>query len=103
MRTRRAIAAVAIILLLGLAAAWMFGSIATRPHVAAVAPPKPPGRVIRLLAADGVQVEGSYWPGRHADGPAVLLLHGINSSRASLDRHALWLNGLGYAVLAIDF
>jgi pimeloyl-ACP methyl ester carboxylesterase len=30
-------------------------------------------------------------------------LHGINSSRASFNRHALWLNGLGYAVLAIDF
>jgi pimeloyl-ACP methyl ester carboxylesterase len=33
----------------------------------------------------------------------VLLLHGINSSRASFTRHALWLNRLGYAVLAIDF
>jgi len=31
------------------------------------------------------------------------MLHGINSSRASFNRHALWLNGLGYAVLAIDF
>src|SRR3954454_9672419 len=103
MKIRRAIAAVGIILLLGVAAAWMFGSITTRPHLAAVAPPKPPGRVIHLLASDGVQVEGSYWPGRHADGPAVLLLHGINSSRASFNRHALWLNGLGYTVLAIDF
>ena len=47
--------------------------------------------------------EGSYWPGWAADGPAVLLLHGVRSSRAGFARHASWLNGLGYAVLAIDF
>ena len=89
--------------LVGLAAAWLFGSMATQPHVAAVAAPQPPGRVIHLVAADGVRLEGRYWPGRRANGPAVLLLHGINSSRDSFTNHALWLNSLGYAVLAIDF
>jgi pimeloyl-ACP methyl ester carboxylesterase len=59
--------------------------------------------VVELKSSDGVRIEGSFWPGRRSDGPAVLLLHGINSSRASFTRHALWLNGLGYAVLAIDF
>lgn len=103
MRIRRVLVSIAIILFAGLAAAWIFGSIATRPHVAAVAPPKPPGRVVHLVAVDGVRLEGSYWPGHRANGPAVLLLHGINSSRASFTRHALWLNGLGYTVLAIDF
>ena len=48
-------------------------------------------------------IEGGYWPGVRPDAPAVLLLHGVNSSRASLTRHAVWLNGLGYAVLAIVF
>src|SRR5438477_3356349 len=103
MRISRALVSIAILAFIVLAAAWTFGSIATRPHVAPVAPPSPPGRVVHLVAADGVRLEGSYWPGHRADGPAVLLLHGINSSRASFTRHALWLNGLGYAVLAIDF
>ncbi|MGZ8359084.1 MAG: alpha/beta hydrolase [Allosphingosinicella sp.] len=65
-------------------------------------PPPPPGRVVRLAASDGVPLVGSYWPGARRDAPAVLLLHGVNSSRASLTRHAIWLNRLGYAVLAID-
>jgi len=103
MRIRRALVSIAILAFVILAGAWTFGSIATQPHVAAVAAPKAPGRVVHLAAADGVRLEGSYWPGRRANGPAVLLLHGINSSRASFTRHALWLNGLGYAVLAVDF
>src|SRR2546423_1402086 len=103
MKLRRALVSIAILILLVLCGAWVFGSIATQPHVAAVPSPTPPGRVVHLIAADGVRLEGSYGPGPPADGPAVLLLHGINSSRASFTRHALWLNGLGYAVLAIDF
>jgi pimeloyl-ACP methyl ester carboxylesterase len=100
---RRLLVSIAILLFAGLAAAWVFGSLATRPHVVAVPPPSPPGQVVHLVTSDGVRLEGSYWPGAHADGPAVLLLHGINSSRASFTKHALWLNSLGYAVLAIDF
>src|SRR4051794_26383815 len=103
MSIRRTLVSFVVVLVAGLGAAWVFGSVATQPHVGAVAAPKPPGRVVHLIAADGVRLEGSYWPGRRADGPAVLLLHGINSSRASFTSHALWLNRLGYAVLAIDF
>jgi pimeloyl-ACP methyl ester carboxylesterase len=102
-RRRRLLKAILILLLLGLAGAWGFGWMATRPRVEPIAPPAPPGRVVHLVAADGVRLEGSYWPGAHDTGPAVLLLHGINSSRASFNRHAAWLNGIGYAVLAIDF
>ena len=81
---------------------WVAGSILTRPVSSHVPSPPAPGRVIHLTASDGVRVEGSYWSGRQPGVPAILLLHGVNSSRASLGRHALWLNGLGYAVLAID-
>jgi len=102
MMLRRTLVGFAIVTLIGLAAAWGFGSLMARPHAETIAPPAAPGQVVHLTASDGIQLEGSYWPGRHADGPAVLLLHGINSSRASFKRHALWLNGLGYTVLAID-
>ena len=103
MKLRRVLISLLILILAGLAGAWVFGSLMAQPHVSAVEPPSPPGRVIHLMTSDGVRIEGSYWSGRRTDGPAVLLLHGINSSRASFTRHALWLNSLGYAVLAIDF
>jgi pimeloyl-ACP methyl ester carboxylesterase len=92
-----------ILLLAGLAASWIAGSIMSRPQASAVPPPAPPGRVVRLVASDGVPIAGSDWPGARPDAPAILLLHGVDSSRASFTRHALWLNGLGYEVLAIDF
>jgi pimeloyl-ACP methyl ester carboxylesterase len=103
MKARRIVVALAILAFAAFAGAWVFGSLAARPHVSQIAPPPLPGRVVPLLAADGVRLEGSYWPGARPDGPAVLLLHGINSSRASFTPHALWLNSLGYTVLAIDF
>jgi pimeloyl-ACP methyl ester carboxylesterase len=103
MRLRRlALAALALllfVLLAALAAGWFL----TRPQNSAVPAPASPGRVVRLVANDGVPIIGSYWPGAHADGPAILLLHGINNTRDRLSRQALWLNGLGYAVLAVDF
>jgi len=102
--TMRRIAWTSLILLVaGLAVVWIAGSIMSRPHSSAVPPPAPPGRVVHLVASDGVAITGSYWPGARPDGPAVLLLHGVDASRASFTRHALWLNGLGYGVLAIDF
>jgi pimeloyl-ACP methyl ester carboxylesterase len=102
--TPRRIAWTALILLLaGLAATWIAGSLMSRPQASAVPPPLPPGRIVHLVAGDGVAIAGSYWPGARPDAPAILLLHGIDSSRATFTRHALWLNGLGYGVLAIDF
>jgi len=92
-----------ILLIAGLVATWIAGSIMSRPQSSAVPAPAPPGRIVHLLASDGVPITGSYWPGARPDAPAILLLHGVDSSRASLIRHALWLNGLGYGVLAIDF
>jgi pimeloyl-ACP methyl ester carboxylesterase len=102
MRLRRALLALLIIGLIVLGGAWIFGTISARPHVHPIPAPAPPGKVVELWSEDGVRLEASFWPGRRADGPGVLLLHGINSSRASFTRHALWLNGLGYTVLAID-
>ena len=103
MKLRRAFFILVTLVLCAAASAWIFGSVAAQPHVSPVVPPQPPGRVIHLITSDHIRLEGSYWPGRRRDGPAILLLHGINSSRESFTRHALWLNGLGYTVLAIDF
>jgi pimeloyl-ACP methyl ester carboxylesterase len=103
MTRRRIVWAILILLLAGLGASWIAGSILSRPHSSAVPPPAPPGRIVHLVAGDGVPIAGSWWPAARPEAPAILLLHGIDSSRASFTRHALWLNGLGYGVLAIDF
>ena len=103
MTRRRILWATLILFVAGLAIVWVAGSIMSRPHASAVPPPPLPGRVVHLVAGDGVPITGSYWPAPRPDAPAILLLHGIDSSRASFTRHALWLNGLGYGVLAIDF
>lgn len=90
-----------VLFILVLGGSWMAGSIMVAPHRSAAPPGL--GQNVHFTASDGVAIAGSYWPGRRPDGPAVLLLHGVDSSRASFARHAAWLNGLGYAVLAIDF
>ncbi len=102
--TRRRFAVLLLILaLLALAGAWLFGSLMARPANHDLPPPAPPARLVRLMASDGVPLVGSFWPGARADAPAVLLLHGVDGSREQMARHAIWLNGQGYAVLAIDF
>lgn len=82
---------------------WLVGSLIAAPNGSRVAAPAAPGQVVRLATPDGVALEANYWPGARDDASAVLLLHGIDASRAAFDAHALWLTGLGYAVLAPDF
>lgn len=100
---RRLALAVLIAVGLGLGGAWAAGSIMVGPHSSLVPAPAPPGRVVHLMSSDGVEIAGSYWAGVRPDSAAILLLHGVDSSRASFARHAAWLSGLGYAVLTIDF
>lgn len=100
---RRYLWAFIALCLLALAGVWAAGSFMSRPANSAVPTPPAPGRIVQLVASDGVPIQGSYWPGLEEHSPAVLLLHGVNGSRANLTRHAVWLHGLGYAVLAIDF
>lgn len=100
MKRRLGIAALVLVVLV-LGGAWIAGSIMIAPHQSAA--PAGLGQSVHFTASDGVPIAGSYWPGRRPDGPAVLLLHGVDSSRASFARHAAWLSHEGYAVLAIDF
>ena len=51
----------------------------------------------------GLSLAATYWPGRRANSPAVLLLHGNGSSRKSTAPNAAWLASLGFATLTIDF
>lgn len=81
----------------------VFGSMMIAPH--ASGGPKPDGRLrnFTLRSTDGYVIASSYWPSQRPEAPGVLLLHGVDASRASLVKQAHWLNDMGYAVLAIDF
>ena len=90
-------------LVLGLAASCVLGGLLMRSTASIVPTPPPRGRDVVLRAADGKRLAGSYWPGVRPGGPAVLLLHGNDASRAATAGNAAWLAGSGYAVLTIDF
>jgi dipeptidyl aminopeptidase/acylaminoacyl peptidase len=90
-------------LVAGLAMSWIVGSAIVKGEASAVPAAGHPARYVEIRSADGVRLAGTYWPGRQPNSPAVLLLHGVKSSRSSTSPTAAWLHGLGYAALAIDF
>jgi pimeloyl-ACP methyl ester carboxylesterase len=94
--------AAALLLLLGLAASWLLGSILVRPTPSAVPAASPPASDLTLKSSDGLTIAATYWPGRNPHGSAVLLLHGNNASRGATATNAAWLGRRGYAALTID-
>jgi pimeloyl-ACP methyl ester carboxylesterase len=90
-------------LLRGLALSWAAGSMMVRGESSRVPPARAPARDFRIRTGDGLILAATYWPGRRPNSPAILLLHGVKSSRASTAPTAAWLAGLGYASLTVDF
>lgn len=90
-------------LLAGLALSWAAGSLMVRGQSSEVPAARGAARDLRIRTGDGLTLAATYWPGRRPDSPAVLLLHGVRSSRASTAPAAAWLAGRGYAVLTLDF
>lgn len=90
-------------LLLGLAVCWLVGEALVWPTPSRVEPAAPPATDLRLTSTDGLVLAATYRPGRTANGPAVLLLHGNGASRAAMAQTAEVLAQAGYASLAIDF
>lgn len=90
-------------LLAGLALSWAAGSAMVRGEASPVPPARYPARDVVIRSSDGLRLAATYWPGGKPDAPAVLLLHGVRSSRISTASTAAWLAGLGYAAMTIDF
>jgi uncharacterized protein len=92
----------AIVLLIGLAFSWGFGSMmvarGTVPNGAL------PGgaSLVEVTSPDGVALKGNFWPGAGNRAPGIVLLHGLGSSRHQFDGQALAFAAKGYAVLAIN-
>jgi pimeloyl-ACP methyl ester carboxylesterase len=100
---RKIIVVGVIALVAGLVICWNFGGLMLRAAPSEVPRAAAPARDFTLTAADGVRIAATFWPGRKDNSPGVLLLHGNGASRAAMADDAAWLQGLGYAVLAIDF
>ncbi|HEU0134343.1 MAG TPA: alpha/beta fold hydrolase, partial [Allosphingosinicella sp.] len=103
-RIRRAVLFWGILgLVAGLALSWAAGSMMVAGQASPVPPAEPPAIDLRIRSEDGLLLAATYRPGRRPDSPAVLLLHGVKSSRASTAPSATWLARLGYATLTMDF
>ena len=93
--------ALAFVIALGLS--WAFGSIVTGRSAVPPSPLPVGAQAVSLRSADGITLAGNFWPGKDDHAPAILLLHGLGSSRAQFDGDGAALAKKGYAVLAINF
>lgn len=102
LRPKFLFAAAAALLLLGLVASLLVGSLLSAPTPSSVPAASAPAHDLRLASGDGLSLAATYWPGRTASAPAILLLHGNGASRAATAANAEWLAARGYAALTID-
>lgn len=56
-----------------------------------------------MNSEDGIKLVGNYWNVTDPKAPAILMLHGVNSSRSQFDKLGSDFAARGYAVLAINF
>lgn len=92
-----------VIVIAGLAVSWLLGSLLVRSTRSNVSAARPPARDVTIVTTDGLSLAATYWEGKQADAPGVLLLHGNGASRMQTADNAAWLAERGYATLAIDF
>lgn len=103
MTKRRLLSLLFACLVAGIVLSWLVGTLASRPSSVAASVFSPDEERVVLKAADGLTIKGTFLPGASNTSPGILMLHGVQSSRAQFRRSALWLQAQGFAVLAIDF
>lgn len=87
------------------AISWLVGSVGVRVARFTANPRHPLGPTaepVVIETADGKRIAGTYWPGRDARAPAVLIVPGIGSLHRKLAPNVIWLAEQGYGVLGID-
>lgn len=85
-------------------AAWRMGGILIAPQPTEIGdlPAGFTGRSVQFLSLSGSQLKGWHLPGDERGG-AILLMHGIRSSRLGMLARARFLSQAGYAILLFDF
>jgi alpha-beta hydrolase superfamily lysophospholipase len=92
-----------ILIAVGLAGSWIFGSVFSAPCNHAVALPKDlPVETVTFPSASGATIHG--WLVQPATNRGVVILqHGVHADKATLVGRAKFLSRAGYAVLLFDF
>jgi len=92
-----------VVLLAGIAAAWVAGELLTRPAAQTIGPaPVDLGATtVRIQIDSGGELVG-WWARPATSHSAVLLLHGVRSNRTQMLERARVLRRNGHAVLLID-
>ena len=99
----RVVAAVLLIVALGVGALWTVGDLLSAPVPRTVGKPPPDlgAHNVAFASASGAQVHGWLAPGLPGQGD-VLLLHGVRGDRRDMLSRAEFLHKAGYGVLLID-
>ncbi len=74
----------------------------TSSSAGTTSPSRIPPFAVSIAGAEGLELKGTYTPGREERGPAVLLLHMYGSDRQSWEPFAAELAAAGITSLAID-
>ena len=100
---RRLLGALAAVIFVVAAGAWIGATVVTRPHRTAVGPrPLRNSAIVSFTTAAGDTLRGWLALGQPGRG-AIVLLHGIHSDRRSMIARAAALTRAGYGVLLFDF
>ena len=104
MRIRRLLLIAAVLgLVIVLIAAWQVGNAASARTDVPPTPLPKGATLVHIKTSDGIMLSGNFWPGKTANAPGLLMLHGIGSSRHQFDDEGADFAERGYAVLAINF
>ena len=104
MKRKLAIITVAGLLLIGLSAVWVAGSVLSSPAPWPIGamPADLKGQSVEFASTSGETLRGWLIPG-HKGAGAIVLLHGLRGSRLQMVGRARFLSAAGYTVLLFDF
>lgn len=104
MRKRKLLFVVLFLLLTLVVGVWLAGNFLTAParRPIGVAPSDLRAKAVEFQSRSGARIEGWFIAGEKNRG-AVILMHGVRSSRLSMVDRARFLSRAGFSVLLFDF
>lgn len=104
MRKRKLLFALFLLLLTLVVGVWWSGTVLTAParRAIGVAPSDLNARAVEFQSRAGATIKGWFIEGKKDKG-AVILMHGVRSSRLSMVDRARFLSRAGFSVLLFDF
>ena len=103
-RKKKILLALALLLLAGLFFVWAIGTQLIAPYRVNVgaAPAEWHAQSVNLASSSGATLSGWWIPGEPGKG-AIILMHGVRSTRLGLTNRIPFLRAAGYSILLFDF